>query len=72
MGQEEKRKEDALRQEVSALAEKLAAGLPDGKLKEMFQQCFVSTAATTARFLPGDRAYVITGDIEAMWLRDSS
>ena len=72
MGQEEKRKEDALRQEVSALAEELAAGLPDGKLKEMFQQCFVSTAATTARFLPGDRAYVITGDIEAMWLRDSS
>ncbi|MDE7352769.1 MAG: glycoside hydrolase family 125 protein [Acetatifactor sp.] len=72
MGQEEKRKEEELKREVSALAGELAAGLEEGKLKDMFQRCFVSTADTTARFLPGGRAYVITGDIEAMWLRDSS
>lgn len=72
MGQEENRKAEALRQEVSALAEELAEKLEDGKLKDMFRQCFVSTAATTARFLPEGKAYVITGDIEAMWLRDSS
>ncbi|MDE6168197.1 MAG: glycoside hydrolase family 125 protein [Acetatifactor sp.] len=54
------------------MAGELAAGLEEGKLKDMFQRCFVSTADTTARFLPGGRAYVITGDIEAMWLRDSS
>lgn len=69
---EEKRKEEALKQEVSALAQELAAGLKDEKLKDMFQKCFVSTAATTSRFLPGGSAYVFTGDIEAMWLRDSS
>lgn len=72
MGQEEKRKEEELRREVSALAEELAAGLEEGKLKNMFRRCFVSTADTTAHFLPEGRAYVITGDIEAMWLRDSS
>ena len=72
MGQEENRKAEALRQEVNMLAEELAEKLEDGKLKEMFRRCFVSTAATTARFLPEGRAYVITGDIEAMWLRDSS
>ena len=72
MGQEEKRKEEELKREVAALAKELAAGLEEGKLKEMFLGCFVSTADTTARFLPEGRAYVITGDIEAMWLRDSS
>ena len=72
MGQEEKRKEEELKREVAALAKELAAGLEEGKLKEMFMGCFVSTADTTARFLPEGRAYVITGDIEAMWLRDSS
>lgn len=72
MGQEEKRKEEELKREAAALAKELAAGLEEGKLKEMFMGCFVSTADTTARFLPEGLAYVITGDIEAMWLRDSS
>ncbi len=72
MGLEETRKEQALRADVEALAETLAEGIADEKLNRMFRNCFVSTAATTSRFLPEDRAYVFTGDIEAMWLRDSS
>ena len=42
------------------------------KLKRMFQNCFVSTAKTTTKFLENDEAYIFTGDISAMWLRDSS
>ena len=38
----------------------------------MFQKCFVSTADTTTKLLENGETYVFTGDIEAMWLRDSS
>ncbi len=43
------------------------AGLP-----EMFEQCFLSTIQTTARWQEDGSVFVITGDIPAMWLRDSS
>ena len=43
------------------------AGLP-----EMFRACFLNTLETTVkRQEPGD-TFIITGDIEAMWLRDST
>ena len=42
-------------------------GLPD-----MFERCFLNTLETTVQTLrPGD-TFIITGDIEAMWLRDST
>ena len=41
-------------------------GLPD-----MFRRCFMNTAETTLR-LSDEGVFLITGDIEAMWLRDSS
>ena len=40
-------------------------------LWEMFRQCFMSTIETTVQQTPGD-TFVITGDIPAMWLRDST
>ncbi len=40
------------------------------KLWQMFQNSFPNTLDTTV-FPMGDRTYVITGDIDAMWLRDS-
>lgn len=40
--------------------------------EEMFKNCFVSTASTTTKLLDNGETYVFTGDIEAMWLRDSS
>ena len=40
-------------------------------LPEMFERCFLNTLETTVtRQEPGD-TFIITGDIEAMWLRDS-
>ena len=41
-------------------------------LSEMFEQCFLNTAQTTVTFEAEDKTFVITGDIPAMWLRDSS
>ena len=41
-------------------------------LPEMFRNCFLNTLETTVtRRKPGD-TFIITGDIEAMWLRDST
>ena len=40
-------------------------------LWEMFRQCFMNTIETTVQQTPGD-TFVITGDIPAMWLRDST
>lgn len=59
------------------LAEKIGAnaqiyGVEKEKLVKTFMQCFVNTVETTVKCLPEDEVFVITGDIEAMWLRDSS
>ena len=40
-------------------------------LWEMFRRCFMNTIETTVQQEPGD-TFVITGDIPAMWLRDST
>lgn len=70
MGAKEKLLE--LKSAAEEIAEYAASGIGDEALKKMFKQCFISTAATTTRFLENGEAYVFTGDIEAMWLRDSS
>lgn len=64
---------------VSSAVEKtiaeVAAMIADPKLREMFINCFPNTLDTTVRFKMKDGqpdTFVITGDIDAMWLRDSS
>ncbi|WP_029488061.1 glycoside hydrolase family 125 protein [Candidatus Epulonipiscium viviparus] len=42
------------------------------KLVKMFKQCYTNTLSTTVTLLPDRTTYVITGDIPAMWLRDSA
>lgn len=42
------------------------------KLIEMFEKCFSNTLDTTVEILEDGTTYVITGDIPAMWLRDST
>lgn len=42
------------------------------KLRKVFKNCFANTAETTVKFLDNDEVFIITGDIPAMWLRDSS
>nr|MCR5313221.1 glycoside hydrolase family 125 protein [Bacteroidaceae bacterium] len=46
--------------------------IADDKLREMFRTCLPNTLDTTVKLKKGGKeAFVITGDIEAMWLRDS-
>ena len=42
------------------------------KLADMFETCYVSTLETTTAVMPDGSSYVMTGDIPAMWLRDST
>src|SRR6476661_6514851 len=42
------------------------------KLAHMFRLCFANTLQTTVRRQPDRTTFVITGDIPAMWLRDST
>src|SRR5699024_3096084 len=44
----------------------------DEKLCTMFQKCFTNTLETTIRPQDDGTTFVITGDIPAMWLRDSA
>ncbi|MDQ0974990.1 meiotically up-regulated gene 157 (Mug157) protein [Neobacillus niacini] len=44
----------------------------DEKLQIMFEQCFVNTYTTTLKKQEDGKTFVITGDIPAMWLRDSA
>lgn len=50
-----------------------AENLPyDQKVKEMFIRCFVNTLETTTELCEDGTSFVFTGDIPAMWLRDST
>ncbi|MDD9268431.1 glycoside hydrolase family 125 protein [Paenibacillus sp. GCM10023248] len=44
----------------------------DPGLSEIFQKCYPNTLETTVEWCDDGTSFVITGDIPAMWLRDSS
>ena len=46
--------------------------IDDELLKKVFHNAFFNTILTTVFFEKDDSAFVITGDIPAMWLRDSA
>ncbi|MDQ1232915.1 meiotically up-regulated gene 157 (Mug157) protein [Paenibacillus sp. SORGH_AS306] len=56
-------------QDVLAEAEQTLAHRP--KLAELFRNCFPNTLETTTKLMDDGTTFVITGDIPAMWLRDS-
>lgn len=60
---------DAVRKLLDEADRKLAHS---PKLLRMFKQCYVNTLETTTKRLPDGTTFVYTGDIPAMWLRDSS
>ena len=63
---------DAVERQILALREKLTAINP--KLYWMFANCFPNTLDTTVHYSKADGdddTFVYTGDIHAMWLRDS-
>jgi len=55
---------------VEAKKRRLAVDFPE--LADPFAKCLVNTIETTVRLLDDDTTFVITGDIPAMWLRDST
>lgn len=65
-------KQQALIAAVEEIAKKEGAYWDDEHMRHTFENCYVSTAKTTTKFLENGEAYVFTGDIAAMWLRDSS
>lgn len=62
---------DRLPAALSAVSDAVAAGL-DPDLAAMFRRCFANTWRTTMRRLDDGTVFVQTGDIPAMWLRDSA
>ena len=42
------------------------------ELQKIYENTFLSTLETTTKLLDDGTTYVFTGDIPAMWLRDSS
>ena len=57
---------------VKEMTDEIANGINNQKLRNMFNNCFYSTIETTTKYHDDGSAYVFTGDIPAMWLRDSS
>lgn len=60
---------------VDAKIEEIKGNIADRELAWMFENCFPNTLDTTVTFgeLDGKPdSFVITGDIDAMWLRDST
>jgi meiotically up-regulated gene 157 (Mug157) protein len=60
---------------VEATIKKVTAQLKDKKLAGMFENCFPNTLDTTVHYRVQDGrpdTFVYTGDIHAMWLRDSA
>ncbi|MFC5650178.1 glycoside hydrolase family 125 protein [Paenibacillus solisilvae] len=55
---------------INETADKLSKIRPE--LVESFKQCFPNTLDTTVEVLEDGTTFIITGDIPAMWLRDSS
>lgn len=44
----------------------------DAQLARMFRQCYLNTLETTVERLEDGTTFIVTGDIPAMWLRDST
>ena len=59
---------EVVRGRIAGIEEKLG-GVPG--LRKVFHDCFLNTLETTVQAQTGD-TFVITGDIHAMWLRDST
>ncbi|MFD2615662.1 glycoside hydrolase family 125 protein [Paenibacillus gansuensis] len=61
-----------LPQAVQNLLDEAAEKLSDRpKLLQLFRNCFPNTLETTTKLMDDGTTFIITGDIPAMWLRDS-
>lgn len=64
----EKKLPKSMEEMIKNVREKLGS---ETKLADMFEKCFTNTLDTTVKHMEDGTTYVITGDIPAMWLRDS-
>ncbi|WP_270169330.1 glycoside hydrolase family 125 protein [Paenibacillus sp. SYP-B4298] len=65
--------QNSLPASVNELIEEVAGKLSHRpKLARMFANCYANTLTTTVKPLEDGTTFIITGDIPAMWLRDSS
>ena len=62
---------DLFKNTIKNLAEEISSYIKDEKLKKLFYNCFINTIETTVIYNEND-TFIITGDIPAMWLRDST
>ena len=62
---------DVIKSTVREIGEDLCGSIENESLKRIFLNCFINTIETTVDVTKDD-AFVITGDIPAMWLRDST
>lgn len=62
---------ELIKNKVREIGQELSGQIQDEKLKSMFYNCFINTIETTVDVKEND-TFVITGDIPAMWLRDST
>ncbi|MGL6187408.1 MAG: glycoside hydrolase family 125 protein [Clostridium chrysemydis] len=56
---------------IRNIGKDISSNIKDEKLKNIFYNCFINTIETTVS-IEKDDTFVITGDIPAMWLRDST
>lgn len=62
---------DEIKNEARTVAERLKkSNMP--RVAEVFEKCFPVTAETTVKSAGKEDTFLITGDIPAMWLRDST
>lgn len=58
---------------LKAIIEEVKQAFPgQEKLHQLFANAFVNTYTTTLKYMDDGTTFVITGDIPAMWLRDSA
>ncbi|PKM58265.1 MAG: metal-independent alpha-mannosidase [Firmicutes bacterium HGW-Firmicutes-3] len=62
---------DNITQKLQERFKAFTQSIEDERLQFLFEKCFYNTLQTTVRIIKNE-VFVITGDIDAMWLRDSS
>ncbi len=61
-----------IKKEIDKLIDQKLSRYEDQRLPDIFRQCYFNTWDTTVKYLDDQTTFVITGDIPAMWLRDST
>lgn len=61
-----------MKEVLDSLIKKVDRSRLSEKIKLMFKTCLENTFTTTVKYTDRDDIFLITGDIDAMWLRDSS